>query len=29
MHRLFSLASSFAILCVGLILAGPAAREDQ
>ena len=29
MHRLISLASPFAILCVGLILAGPAARGDQ
>jgi hypothetical protein len=29
MHRLFSLVSPVAILCVGLILAGPAARGDQ
>ena len=29
MHQLFSLASAFAILCVGLILAGPAARGEQ
>jgi hypothetical protein len=29
MHQLFSLTSAVAILCVGLILAGPAVRGEQ
>jgi len=29
MHRLFSLTSAVAILCVGLILTGPAACGEQ